>query len=148
MAIQDRINKIRGQLKQLRKNYASAMASANRVVTGGVERLAEQELNAVRAHYEQAIKGLKAASQKGNVRDIAQAQVKVLQGTLENVIQSARDSISIITGTSRELAKVLQKAVRTAPVALSRAVSSKRKAPAARRSGGARAATRRRKTAR
>lgn len=147
MAIQDRIEKIRGQIKQLRKNYASAVASANRVVTTGIEKLAEQELKAVRAHYEQAIKGLKDASRKGNVRDIAQAQVKVLQGTLENIIKSARDSISIITGTSRDLAQVLQKAVTTGSGSARRSASGKRKAPSARR-GGARAATRRRKTAR
>ncbi len=147
MAIQDRIQKIRGQIKQLRKNYASAVASANRVVTTGIEKLAEQELQAVRSHYEDAIKGLKDASRKGNVRDIAQAQVKVLQGTLENIIKSARDSISIITGTSRDLAQVLQKAVTARPGSARQSPSGKRKAPAARR-GGARAATRRRKTAR
>ncbi len=147
MAIQDRIDQIAGQIRKLRKNYTSAAASANKVVSGGIERLADQELKAVRRHYEQAVKGLKDASNKGNVRDIAQAQVKVLQGTLENIIQSARDSISIITSTSRDLAKVLQNAVTISSSATRRPASSKRKAPAARR-GGARAATRRRKTAR
>lgn len=147
MAIQDRIDQIAGQIKKIRKNYASAAASANKVVSGGIERLADQELKAVRRHYEQAVKGLKDASNKGNVRDIAQAQVKVLQGTLENIIQSARDSIAIVTSTSRDLAKVLQKAVASSSSATRRPGSAKRKSPAARR-GGARAATRRRKTAR
>lgn len=147
MTIQDRIDQIAGQIKQLRKNYTSAAASANKVVSGGIERLADQELKAVRRHYEQAVKGLKDASTKGNVRDIAQAQVKVLQGTLENIIQSARDSIAIITSTSRDLAKVLQHAVTSSAGTTRRSASSKRKSPSARR-GGARAAARRRKTAR
>lgn len=140
MTIQTRVNKLRGQLTQLRKNYASAAASANKVVAKGLEKLADKELTAIRGHYEAALKGLKAANRKGNLRDVAQAQAKVLQSTLDRVMNSARDSVSIITQTSRELAKVLQNALKAAPARKS--ASGKRKAPAVRQSSGARRTTR------
>lgn len=151
MTIQTRVNKLRGQLTQLRKNYASAAASANKVVVKGLEKLADKELNAIRGHYEAALKGLKAANRKGNLRDIAQAQAKVLQATLDRVMSSARDSVSIITATSRELAKVLQNALKAAPAKAApakKAASPKRKAPVARKSGGARPAARKRSSRR
>lgn len=149
MTIQSRVNQIKGQIEQLRKNYASAAAEANKAVVKGLEKLADKELNAIRSHYEEALKGLKAASNKGSLRDIAQAQVKVLQKTLDRVVASARDSVKIINDTSKQVAKALQAAVKAVPAkapAAKKPATKRKAAPAARAkaSTGARPATRRR----
>lgn len=128
MAVKSQVDKIKDQVKQLRKAYADTVASANKAVSKGLEKLADQELKAVRKHYEEAIKDLKKAGKKGNVRDVAKAQAKVLQNSLDQVVKSARDSVNIISSTSNELADILKKASKEATATTGKKPAAKKPA--------------------
>lgn len=133
MAIQDRMNKLKGQVDDLRKNYAKAVTDANKVVTKGLDTLADKEIKAIKKTYEDALRDLKKATDKGNVRDIAQAQAKVLKSTMDRVVKSARDSATLISKTSKDVAKIMQSANSVAAKKATAAKKPAAKKPAARK---------------
>ena len=141
MANQNAVSKGKAAVDELRKTYAKALTDANKVISKNLDKMADQQLKDIKKTYEDAIKGLQSATKKGNVRDIAQAQAKVLQSSVDRVVKSARDSVKLISDTGRELSKILQttnttatkKAKATTSSAAKKATSAAKKTTASRK---------------
>lgn len=111
---QNRIAELRKEVDQLRKSYTGAMSSANKAVYKGIERLAEHELAAIKKHYEEALKNLKKLRKGGDPRDIATAQLKLLQDTIDRIMQNARESMSILDDTRKQISTDIRKELQKA----------------------------------
>lgn len=112
------ITKLRRDVDTLRRNYTGAFTSANRAVYDGIEKLAEHELTAIKTHYEQAIASLKTLSQGGAPRELAAAQLQLLQDTIDRIMLNARESLMILEDTrshiNAEIRRNLEGSVGTA----------------------------------
>lgn len=112
------ITKLRRDVDTLRRNYTGAFTSANRAVYDGIEKLAEHELTAIKTHYEQAIASLKTLSQGGAPRELAAAQLQLLQDTIDRIMLNARESLTILEDTrshiNAEIRRNLEGSVGTA----------------------------------
>ena len=95
----NRITKLRKDVEKLRKNYTGAFTSANRAVYDGIEQLAEHELAAIKTHYEQAISSLKTLRKGGAPRELAVAQLQLIQDTIDRIMSNARESMAILDST-------------------------------------------------
>lgn len=111
---QNRITQLRQDVDRLRKNYTGAMSSANKAVYDGIDKLAEHELKAIKQHYEAALKNLKQLRKGGDARDIASAQLKLLQETIDRIMSNARESLKILDNTRKQIAKDIRKNINTA----------------------------------
>ncbi|MAA73942.1 MAG: hypothetical protein CMN28_04485 [Salinisphaeraceae bacterium] len=137
---QNRVAKLRKDVDKLRKSYTGAMSSANSAVQDGFERLVEHELTAIKTHYEAALKNLKQLRKGGDPRDLATAQLKLLQETIDRIMNNARESLTILDETRRKISEDVRRELDATgqPAAAT---------PAARPAPKKRAATTRRKTA-
>jgi hypothetical protein len=104
-----RLEKIKSQIERLGRESVDAVASANRVVYQGIQKLAEQELKALNDYYKGALASLKSARKGGSIKDLAVTQIDLMQDTVNRVISHARDSLSIITETRTELSRLVQR---------------------------------------
>ena len=127
MAAKQHLDQLKHQIEQLRKDSLSVVASANKIVYGGVQKLADRELKALNDYYRNALDSIKKAN-KSDIRGLAQQQLDLLQDTVNQVISHARESVGIVAETRAELAKLVQKGIKGEKVAL--ADLSKAAAPA------------------
>lgn len=106
---QPRITQLRQDVDRLRKSYTGAMSSANKAVSDGIEKLADHELAAIKKHYEAALKNIKALRKGGDPRDMATAQLRLLQDTMDRIIKNARESLKILEQTRNKIAADVRK---------------------------------------
>jgi hypothetical protein len=111
MAAKPRLDQLKHQIEQLRKDSLGIVASANRIVYDGVQKLADRELKALNDYYHSAIDSIRSAN-KGDLRGLAQQQLDLLQDTVNQVIGHARESMGIVAETRAELAKLVQQGVK------------------------------------
>lgn len=102
MAARDTLDQLKSQLERLRHDSLDVVAKASRIVFEGVQKLAEQELKALNDYYKSATAGLRI---KGGPS--ASQQLDLLQDTVQKVISHARESLSILSDTRAELARLV-----------------------------------------
>lgn len=106
MAAKDTIDQLKAHIDRLRRDSVDVVANASRIVFEGVQKLAEQELRALNDYYKNALGAVKTA-RGGGAKDLAAQQLDLLQDTVQRVISHARESLSIISSTRAELARLL-----------------------------------------
>lgn len=119
MAAKQHLDQLRKQIEKLRSDSIGVVASANKIVYGGVQKLADRELKALNDYYKSALASIKSAN-KGDLRGLANQQLDLLQDTVNQVISHARESMSIVADTRAELARLVQKGVDGEKIAVSR----------------------------
>ncbi|MDE0852978.1 MAG: phasin family protein [Nevskia sp.] len=132
MAAKQHLDKLKQQIEQLRKDSLGVVASANKIVYNGVQKLADRELKALNDYYRNALDSIRKAN-KSDIRGLAQQQLDLLQETVNQVISHARESMGIVAETRAELAKLVQSGVKGEKVTvaqLNKAAAPARKAVA------------------
>jgi len=117
MAAKQHLDQLKHQIERLRKDSLDVVANANKIVSGGVQKLADRELKALNDYYRSALNSIKNAN-KSDIRGLAQQQLDLLQDTVNQVISHARESLGIVAETRAELAKLVQKGIKGEKVAL------------------------------
>ena len=117
MAAKQHLDQLKQQIERLRKDSLDVVANANRIVYGGVQKLADRELKALNDYYHGALDSIKKAN-KNDIRGLAQQQLDLLQDTVNQVISHARESMGIVAETRAELSKLVQKGIKGEKVAL------------------------------
>ncbi len=117
MAAKQHLDQLKQQIERLRKDSLDVVANANRIVYGGVQKLADRELKALNDYYHSALDSIKKAN-KNDIRGLAQQQLDLLQDTVNQVISHARESMGIVAETRAELSKLVQKGIKGEKVAL------------------------------
>lgn len=107
MAAKDRLDQLKSRIDQLRRDSLDVVANANRIVYQGIQKLADQELKALNEYYKSALASLKDAKKGDSIKDVAAAQLDLMQDTVTRVIAHARESLSIIADTRAELARLV-----------------------------------------
>lgn len=111
MAAKQHLDQLKQQIERLRKDSLDVVANANRIVYGGVQKLADRELKALNDYYRSALDSIKKAN-KNDIRGLAQQQLDLLQDTVNQVISHARESMGIVAETRAELSKLVQKGIK------------------------------------
>ena len=117
MAAKQHLDQLKQQIERLRKDSLDVVANANRIVYGGVQKLADRELKALNDYYHGALDSIKKAN-KNDIRGLAQHQLDLLQETVNQVISHARESMGIVAETRAELSKLVQKGIKGEKVAM------------------------------
>jgi hypothetical protein len=108
---------LKTSIEKIRKDSVEVVGQANKIVTQGVQRLAEHELKALNETYRHVLASLKARKSGDSVRDLAARQLDLMQDTVNRLIGSAKDSLAIVADTRQELAGLVQKGLKTGAVA-------------------------------
>jgi len=108
---------LKTSIDKIRKDSLEVVGQANKIVSQGVHRLAEHELKALNDTYKNVLVSLKASKSGESVKDLAAKQLDLMQDTVNRLIGSARDSLSIVADTRQELAGLVQKGLKTGAVA-------------------------------
>ncbi len=108
---------LKTSIDKIRKDSLEVVGQANKIVTQGVHRLAEHELKALNDTYKNVLSSLKSSKSGDSVRDLAAKQLDLMQDTVNRLIGSARDSLSIVADTRQELVNLVQKGLKTGGVA-------------------------------
>jgi hypothetical protein len=130
MAAKQHLDQLKQQIERLRKDSLDVVASANKIVYNGVQKLADRELKALNDYYRGALDSIKKAN-RNDIRGVAQQQLDLLQDTVNQVISHARESMGIVAETRAELSKLVQKGIKGEKVAmadLNKAAAPARKA--------------------
>lgn len=130
MAAKQHLDQLRQQIERLRKDSLDVVASANKIVYNGVQKLADRELKALNDYYRGALDSIKKAN-RNDIRGLAHQQLDLLQDTVNQVISHARESMGIVAETRAELSKLVQKGIKGEKVAmadLNKAAAPARKA--------------------
>jgi hypothetical protein len=128
-----RLNQLKRQLERLRTDSVNVVSTANKIVYGGVQKLADRELRALNEYYRSALASVRSARRSDGIRGLAQKQLDLLQETVNQVIGNARESMAIVAQTRAELADFVQKSIRGEKVpaaGLAKAAAPARKAVA------------------
>lgn len=108
MAAKDTIDQLKAHIERLRRDSLEVVANASRIVFEGVQKLAEQELQALNDYYKNAVGAVKSSRDSGGgAKDLAAQQLDLLQDTVQKVISHARESLGIISSTRAELTRLL-----------------------------------------
>ncbi|MFI4980763.1 MAG: phasin family protein [Nevskiales bacterium] len=130
MAAKQHLDQLKQQIERLRKDSLDVVASANKIVYNGVQKLADRELKALNDYYRGALDSIKKAN-RNDIRGLAQQQLDLLQDTVNQVISHARESMGIVAETRAELSKLVQKGIKGEKVVmadLNKAAAPARKA--------------------
>lgn len=130
MAAKQHLDQLKQQIERLRKDSLDVVASANKIVYNGVQKLADRELKALNDYYRGALDSIKKAN-RNDIRGLAHQQLDLLQDTVNQVISHARESMGIVAETRAELSKLVQKGIKGEKVAmadLNKAAAPARKA--------------------
>ncbi|MDB5987613.1 MAG: phasin family protein [Nevskia sp.] len=115
MAANARFHQLKRQVEKLRKDSLDLVASANKILYRGVQKLADKELKALNAYYKSAVASIKQAD-KADIKGAAKEQIDLLQETVNTVIGHARESLAVVAEARNEIAKLVQKGVGGAKV--------------------------------
>lgn len=110
MASTKPIDQLKAQLDRMRRESVDVVANASRIVVEGVQKLAEQELQALNDYYKKAVGSAKKAREKSGAKgyqELAAEQIDLLQDTVQKVLENARTSLAIIADTRTELARLV-----------------------------------------
>lgn len=152
MAKSSRGEQLRKDVNQLRKSYTKAMTSANKAAYQGIEKLADHELAAIKKHYEVALKNLKSLRSGGDSKDVAAAQLKLLQDTIDRIMKNARESLQILDATRKQIAADVRRDLAKADSGAAKSTGTARKTSPAKskaktKTAGAKTAARSKSTA-
>ena len=131
MAARETLDQLKSHIERLGRDSLDVVANASRIVFEGVQKLAEQELQALNDYYKSATAKLKEAGGSGpsGYQDMAAQQLDLLQDTVQKVISHARESLSIISETRAELTRLIGTNDSVlSPKALSRVIAPAQKA--------------------
>ena len=112
-----RFDQIKTSFDKLRKDSLDVVANANKIVSQGVHRLAEHELKALNETYRTVLASLKDAKKGDSIKDVAGRQLDVMQDSVNKLIASTRESISILADTRQELAGLVSGGLKSGAVA-------------------------------
>jgi len=112
-----RFDQIKTSFDKLRKDSLDVVSSANKIVSQGVQRLAEHELKALNETYKTVLASLKDAKKGDSIKDVAGKQLDVMQDSVNKLIASTRESIGILADTRQELASLVSGGLKTGAVA-------------------------------
>lgn len=112
-----RFDQIKTSFDKLRKDSLDVVSSANKIVSQGVQRLAEHELKALNETYKTVLASLKDAKKGDSIKDVAGKQLDVMQDSVNKLIASTRESIGILADTRQELASLVSGGLKTGTVA-------------------------------
>lgn len=112
-----RFDQIKTSFDKLRKDSLDVVSTANKIVSQGVQRLAEHELKALNDTYKTVVASLKDAKKGDSIKDVAGKQLDVMQESVNKLIASTRESIGIIADTRQELAALVSSGLKTGTVA-------------------------------
>ncbi|MDT0618728.1 TIGR01841 family phasin [Salinisphaera sp. P385] len=140
---ESRATQLRKEVDKLRKSYTKAMTSTNKAVFDGIERLAEHELNAIKKHYEEALKNIKSLRKGGDPRDIATSQLRLMQDTIDRIMANARESLQILDKTRQQINEEIRKSLNDTGQAATGAKKTATGKSTATKSSGTRSTTRR-----
>jgi len=107
MATKRRLNLLKRKLERLRQDSLTLVASANKIVYAGVQKIADRELKALNDYYRAAVKAIRDADRRGSYKGLAQKQLDLLQRTVNEVIAHAREALQIVAETRAELAALV-----------------------------------------
>ncbi|MGQ0528836.1 MAG: phasin family protein [Panacagrimonas sp.] len=109
MAARDTLDQLKSNIERLGRDSLDVVSNASRIVFEGVQKLAEQELQALNDYYKSATAKLKDAGGSGpsGYQDMAAQQLDLLQDTVQKVISHARESLTIISQTRAELTRLI-----------------------------------------
>ncbi len=108
---------LKTSIEKIRKDSLEVVVQANKIVTQGVQRLAEHELKALNDTYKNVLASLHAAKSGESIKDLAAKQLDLMQDTVNRLISGARHSLSIVADTRQELVGLVQKGLKTGVVA-------------------------------
>lgn len=108
---------LKTSIDKIRKDSLEVVGQANKIVTQGVNRLAEHELKALNDTYKSVLSSLKASKSGDSVKDMASKQLDLMQDTVTRLIGTAKDSLGIVSETRQELVGLIQKGLKTGAVA-------------------------------
>ena len=131
MAARETLDQLKSHIERLGRDSLDVVANASRIVFEGVQKLAEQELQALNDYYKSATAKIKQAGGSGpsGYQDMAAQQLDLLQDTVQKVISHARESLSIISETRAELTRLIGTSDSVlSPKALSRVIAPAQKA--------------------
>lgn len=112
-----RLNDLKTSFDKLRKDSFEVVGQANKIVSQGVQKLAEHELKALNDTYQSVLSTLKSSKAGDSVKDVAAKQLDAMQDAITNLIASARHSLDIVADTRQELSSLLQRGLKTGAVA-------------------------------
>lgn len=108
---------LKTSIDKIRKDSLEVVGQANKIVTQGVQRLAEHELKALNDTYKNVLASLKSSKSGDSVKDMATKQLDLMQETVTRLIGTAKDSLGIVSDTRQELVGLVQKGLKTGAVA-------------------------------
>lgn len=129
MPTKQRLDQVRNRLEHLRHDALEMVTSVNKVVFGGVQRLADHELRTLNQAYATALRSLRTARKtpKGNLKDLSALQIDTLQELADQVIANARQAIKIVAETRSQLTETVKKGGKATTRELTRAVAPARR---------------------
>ena len=111
------LDQLKTSFDKLRKESFDAVGQANKIVTQGVQRLAEHELKALNDTYKSVLASIKSSKSGDSIKDLASKQLDIMQDTITRLISSARESLTIVADTRQELAGLVHKGLKSGGVA-------------------------------
>ena len=112
-----RFDQIKTSFDKLRRDSLEVVGNANKIVSQGVQRLADHELKALNETYKTLLASLKDAKNGDSIKDAAAKQLDVMQDSVNKLIASTRESIGILADTRQELAGLVGGGLKTGAVA-------------------------------
>lgn len=109
MAGKKTIDQFSGQIDKLRKESVETVANANRIVSQGVQKLADRELKALKDYYQELVGQVKAARRGESIKDLAARQLDLMQDTVNKMIGNARESFGTVAEVRDELTKLVMR---------------------------------------
>jgi hypothetical protein len=111
MAAKQHLDQLKQQIERLRKDSLDVVASANKIVYNGVQKLADRELKALNDYYRGALDSIKKAN-RNDIRGVAQQQLDLLQDTVNKAAAPARKAIAKAKTAAQKAGKDAQKSVK------------------------------------
>lgn len=140
MKPKERLNQLKKQFDRLRKDSMAAVGTANEAVYSGLQQFAEKELKALHEYYDGALTALKAQKkEKADVRTVLLTQFDLMQGTFNQLIANARESLDALSksapaavppAASKPARKAPKKAVKKAAKKATKKAAKKAAPPA------------------
>lgn len=110
-------DQIKTSFDKLRRESLDVVGQANRIVSQGVQRLAEHELKALNETYKTLLGSLKDSRKGDSMKDVAGKQLDAMQDSVNKLISSTRESLNIIADTRQELVGLVSGGLKTGSVA-------------------------------
>lgn len=111
------LKNLKSSFEKIRKDSLEVAGDAHKIVTDGVQRLAEHELSALNDTYKSVLKAIKANKSGDSIKDTAAKHLDLMQDTVTKLISTAKSSLGIVAETRQELTNLIGKGLKTGAVA-------------------------------